>query len=67
MCVYRLVIMNCLNIINIKTTIIIIIAIVKVIIYLPVTIVSTAVCPWYELLEASLRRIFLAGGMMGGS
>jgi hypothetical protein len=59
--------MNCLNIINIKTTIIIIIAIVKVIIYLPVTIVSTAVCPWYELLEASLRRIFLAGGMMGGS
>ncbi len=67
MCVYRLVIMNCLNIINIKTTIITIIAIVKVIIYLPVTIVSTAVCPWYELLEASLRRIFLAGGMMGGS
>jgi hypothetical protein len=59
--------MNCLNIINIKTTIITIIAIVKVIIYLPVTIVSTAVCPWYELLEASLRRIFLAGGMMGGS
>ena len=67
--------MNCLNIINIKTTIItiiIIIAIVKVIIniviiYLPVTMVSTAVCPWHELLEASLRRIFLAGGMMGGS
>jgi hypothetical protein len=59
--------MNYLNIINIKTTIITIIAIVKVIIYLPVTIVSTAVCPWYELLEASLRRIFLAGGMMGGS
>ena len=67
--------MNYLNIINIKTMIImiiIIIAIVKVIIiniiiYLPVTIVSTAVCPWYELLEASLRRIFLAGGMMGGS
>jgi hypothetical protein len=53
--------------------IIIIIAIVKVIIiniviiYLPVTMTSTAVCPWYELLEASLRRIFLAGGMMGGS
>ena len=66
--------MNCLNIINIKTTIImiiIIIAIVKVIIiiiiYLPVTMASTAVCPWHELLEASLRRIFLAGGMMGGS
>ena len=62
--------MNYLNIIYINTMIImiiIIIAIVKVIIYLPVTIVSTAVCPWYELLEASLRRIFLAGGMMGGS
>jgi hypothetical protein len=66
--------MKYLNIINIKTMIIMIIIItvvnvcINIIIYLPVTIVSTVVCPWHELLETSLRRrTFLAGGMMGGS